>query len=217
MFPPLYVILDHGLIWTSPEDCAKSLMSSGVELFQYRAKHASGRECFETCVRLVSLLSASQARLIVNDRSDIAALVGARGVHVGQNDLMPDDARRICGSALWVGVSTHTLDQICAANLSSADYIAVGPIFATSTKLNPDAVVGLSFISEARRLTRKPIVAIGGITLARAAEVYAAGADSLAVVSDILSASVPAARAREFLDVAADCMQKRNSRTTLMS
>jgi thiamine-phosphate pyrophosphorylase len=122
---------------------------------------------------------------------------------VGQDDLGVEEARGICGSESWVGVSTHTLAQVEAANRTTADYIAVGPIFPTSTKQNPDAVVGTELLRHARQITRKPLVAIGGVTLERAAEVYGAGADSLAVIRDLIRAPDPGARAREYLDVAA--------------
>jgi thiamine-phosphate pyrophosphorylase len=124
-------------------------------------------------------------------------------VHVGQEDLGVEDARAICGPDRWVGVSAHTLEQVAEANLTSADYVAFGPIFPTATKKNPDPVVGTDLLRQARRITKKPLVAIGGITLERAAEVYRAGADSLAVIRDLISVPNPAVRAREYLDVAA--------------
>ncbi|HEV2490166.1 MAG TPA: thiamine phosphate synthase [Candidatus Acidoferrales bacterium] len=202
MFPPLYAVIDLDLLPASPEVFAEHLAGAGIELIQYRAKHSTAREYFDVCKKLVAQLSGQDVRLIVNDRPDIAAIVGAGGVHVGQEDLPPDDARRICGPGPWVGVSTHNLEQFRAANLTSANYIAVGPIFCTSTKEKPDPVVGTEFIREARKLSRKPIVAIGGITLERAAEVYEAGADSIAVARDLLRAPDPGARAKEFLAVA---------------
>ncbi|MGH9727559.1 MAG: thiamine phosphate synthase [Candidatus Acidiferrales bacterium] len=214
MFPPLYAVLDEDLLKVPAQKCAWQLASAGVELIQYRAKHSSPRAYFEACSNLAEALASRNVRLIINDRPDIAAMAGAGGVHVGQQDLPPDDARRICGSGRWVGVSTHTLEQLRAAAKTSADYIAVGPIFSTSTKEKPDAVVGASFIREARKLTSKPIVAIGGITRERAAEVYEAGADSIAVIRDLLETSDPVARATEFLAIA-KCSQinsKRNSR-----
>jgi thiamine-phosphate pyrophosphorylase len=210
MFSPLYAVLDRDLLRMSAGDCVESLVVAGVELIQYRAKHSTPREYFDACVELVKRLSGRNVRLIVNDRPDIAAMAGAGGVHVGQDDMPADEARRICGLDLWVGVSTHNLDQVREANLTSADYIAVGPIFATSTKEKPDPIVGTAFIREARKLTRKPIVAIGGITLAHAGEVFAAGASSVAVARDILLASDPSARAKEFLAVAEHSL--RNSR-----
>ncbi|HEV2616252.1 MAG TPA: thiamine phosphate synthase [Candidatus Acidoferrales bacterium] len=203
MFPPLYAVLDEDLLKMPAQRCARELASAGAELIQYRAKHSSPRAYFEVCSNLTETLAGRDTRFsvrfIVNDRPDIAAMVGAGGVHVGQDDLPPDDARRVCGSGRWVGISTHTLEQVRAAAKTSADYIAVGPIFSTSTKEKPGAVVGTSFIREARKLTSKSIVAIGGITRERAAEVYEAGADSIAVIRDLLETSDPAARVKEFL------------------
>jgi thiamine-phosphate pyrophosphorylase len=182
---------------------AEALAGSGVELIQYRNKTASSRQFFEISRKLSSLLGPLGARLIVNDRADIALLAGAGGVHVGQEDLAVEDARAICGPDRWVGVSTHSLDQLAAADRTSADYIAFGPIFTTQTKKNPDPVVGTELLRKARGMTKKPLVAIGGVTLERAAEVYRAGADSLAVIRDLICAPDPVARAREFLNVAA--------------
>jgi thiamine-phosphate pyrophosphorylase len=182
---------------------AEALTASGVELIQYRNKTATSRQFFEISRRLSNALGPRGVRLIVNDRPDIALLAGAGGVHVGQDDLSVEDARAVCGANRWVGISTHTLDQVVAADSTSADYIAFGPIFATATKKNPDPVVGTELLRKARQLTKKPLVAIGGITLERAAEVYRAGADSLAVIRDLIRTPNPAVRAREFLDVAA--------------
>lgn len=204
MFPSLYAVLDEELMKTPVVKCARELAAAGVELIQYRAKHLSSRKYFENCATLAEALATRNARFIVNDRPDIAAMVGAGGVHVGQEDLHPDDARRICGTGRWVGVSTHNLEQVRAVADAPVDYIAVGPVYPTSTKKNPDPVVGPALICEARKLTHKPIVAIGGITLERAREVFAAGANSVAIIRDILQASNPAARAREFLAIAAD-------------
>ena len=203
MFPPLYAVLDEELMQTPVVKCAKELAAAGVELIQYRAKNLSSRKYFENCATLAEALANRNARFIVNDRPDIAAMVGAGGVHVGQQDLHPSDARRICGTGRWVGVSTHNLDQVRAVASAPVDYIAVGPVYPTVTKKNPDPVVGPVLIREARKLTRKPIVAIGGITLQRAPEVFAAGANSVAVIRDILESRDPAARAREFLAIAA--------------
>lgn len=203
MFPSLYAVLDQRLMKTPVVKCAKDLVSAGVELIQYRAKELTPRAYFATCSSLAEALASGNARLIINDRPDIAAMVGAGGVHVGQDDLAPGDARKICGSGRWVGVSTHNLEQVRAAAKAPVDYIALGPIFPTSTKKKPDPVVGTSLIREARKLTQKPIVAIGGITLERASEVFAAGANSVAVIRDLLDAPDPAARAREFLAIAA--------------
>jgi thiamine-phosphate pyrophosphorylase len=203
VFPPLYAIIDPTLLTISELALAETLAGSGVELIQYRDKTASSRRYFEISRQLSKVLGPRGARLIVNDRPDVALLAGAGGVHVGQEDLSVEDARAVCGPDRWVGVSTHSLEQLAAADHTSADYVAFGPIFQTATKKNPDPVVGTELLRKARAITKKPLVAIGGITLERAAEVYRAGADSLAVIRDLICAPDPAVRAREYLDVAA--------------
>jgi thiamine-phosphate pyrophosphorylase len=208
VFPRLYAIIDPALLTISELDLAEALAGSGVELIQYRNKTASSRQFFEISRQLASALGPRGVRLIVNDRPDIALLAGAGGVHVGQDDLGVEDARAICGTDRWVGVSTHTLEQLAAADRTSADYIAFGPIFPTATKKNPDPVVGTDLLRQARRMTKKPLVAIGGITLERAAEVYRAGADSLALIRDLISVPNPGVRAREYLDVAASARSR---------
>ena len=176
VFPRLYAIIDPTLLTISELDLAETLAGSGVELIQYRNKTASSRQFFEISRQLSSALKRRGVRLIVNDRPDVALLAGAGGVHVGQDDLPVEDARVIFSGLdsedRWVGVSTHTLEQLAAADRTSADYIALGPIFPTSTKKNPDPVVGTELLRRARQLTKKPLVAIGGITLERAAEVF---------------------------------------------
>jgi len=203
VFPRLYAIIDPTLLTISELELAEALAGSGVELIQYRSKTATSRQFFEVSRKLSSFLRPRGVRFVVNDRADIALLADAGGVHVGQDDLSVEDARTIVGPGRWVGFSTHSLEQVAAADATSADYIAFGPIFPTATKKNPDPVVGTGLLRKARQLTRKPLVAIGGITVERAAEVYRAGADSLAVIRDLISVPNPAVRAREYLDVAA--------------
>jgi thiamine-phosphate pyrophosphorylase len=140
-------------------------------------------------------------RVIINDRVDIAIAVKADGVHLGQDDLPPGRARLLLGESRIIGFSTHTLEQALAADLEPVDYVAIGPIYQTSTKENPDRVVGLEKVSEVRRSISKPLVAIGGITLHTALSVSEAGADSIAVISDLLSAGDIAERMRAFVDV----------------
>jgi len=201
VLPPLYVILDAALL-TSPEvEVARKLNDAGVRLFQYRNKRGSTRELFQASSALAAELSQRGALLFVNDRPDIAYLSGASGVHVGQNDLPVPESRAVMGKGKFLGVSTHNLEQFSAAAASDADYIAVGPIFATDSKANPDPVVGTAMIQKARKLTQKPIVAIGGISLERAREVVEAGADSVAIISDVLRANDPAGRARQYLEL----------------
>src|SRR5580698_22874 len=168
VLPRLYVILDAALI-TSPErDCAASLAEAGVRLLQYRNKSAPARQYLESSRALAETLVPRGVTFFVNDRPDVAFLAGASGVHVGQEDLDVEQARQVAGQNKLVGVSTHNLDQFQRAAASSADYIAVGPIFGTSSKANPDPVVGVEFIRKTRALGDKPIVAIGGIRVERA-------------------------------------------------
>jgi thiamine-phosphate pyrophosphorylase len=201
VLPRLYVILDAALLKIPAKECAKCLVDAGVRLIQYRDKRASGRELFETSRELASFLNPLHVQFIVNDRADVAALAGARGVHVGQEDLKVDQVRGVMGEGKWVGMSTHNTGQFRGALGSSADYIAVGPVFATGSKENPDPVVGVGFVRETRGMTDRPIVGIGGITLERAGEVLDAGADSVAIISDILRAENVGKRAREYVDL----------------
>jgi len=179
------------------------LIESGVRLIQYRSKNVSSREQLRVSARLAELFLPHGITFFVNDRPDVAALAGASGVHVGQEDLGVEDARRIVGREKWIGVSTHNAEQVRRAAETSADYVAVGPIYATTTKENPDPVVGTEFVRQARALTEKPLVAIGGITLERAPEVLAAGADSLVVISDIWRAADPRTRIRQYQELLA--------------
>jgi thiamine-phosphate pyrophosphorylase len=178
---------------------AQKLIDAGVKMLQYRAKYATARELWAESRAIGEVTRRAKCTFIVNDRPDVAYLAKADGVHVGQDDLDPEQARNVIGPDRWVGVSTHNLEQFRQAAATSADYIAVGPIFQTSSKANPDPVVGTGLLRLVRVLTEKPIVAIGGITLERAADVLAAGADSVAVISDILRPKDPAATAREFI------------------
>jgi thiamine-phosphate pyrophosphorylase len=200
---PLYVIVDaevlaaHGV---SLAAVASELRAAGVTLLQYRDKNGSPQEILRACAILRDAFTGSPCRLILNDRADLAVLANFDGVHVGQDDLSPEDARRVVGPGRIVGVSTHTDEQVRIAGQSCADYIAIGPVFATGTKLNPDPVVGLEGVRRARALTRKPLVAIGGITRANARSVTDAGADSIAVISALFAPNESSAQlARDFL------------------
>ena len=199
LLPRLYVILDAGLMREPATEFVRKLIGSGVEVLQYRAKNVPAREMLASARELAAVARSAGARFFVNDRPDVAYLAGAHGVHVGQDDLGVEEARVVVGLDAWVGLSTHNSEQFEKAAMRSADYIAVGPIFATTSKANPDPIVGLHLIRRARRLTKRPIVAIGGITLERAAEVIEAGADSVAVINDILGVDDPVSRAREYL------------------
>lgn len=201
MFPSVYAIVDAGVGGERALEIAEELAEAGVQLIQYRDKKATARQLLEACSALAPRLRG-RARFVVNDRADIAALCDAGGVHVGQEDLGVEDARAICGAGRWVGVSTHNLEQFRAAIGTSADYVAVGPVFATSSKEKPDPVVGVEFVARARELTRKPIVAIGGISVENAESVYRAGADAVAVIRDLMAAENPGGRAAEYLRMA---------------
>jgi thiamine-phosphate pyrophosphorylase len=211
LFPALYAILD-----ATPAQSTNSLLSlaqklahAGVQLIQLRAKHTPPRQFQEIAAALIAA-APKNVRIVLNDRPDIANITHAAGVHVGQEDLPVEAARKLCPTPQWVGISTHNLEQLRAANETSADYIVVGPIYPTTTKVNPDRVVGLDLIRAARKLTRKPLVAIGGITINSAPEVFQAGADSVAIISDLINALDPAQRAREYLSVAAQAIAARN-------
>ncbi|WP_263417558.1 thiamine phosphate synthase [Terriglobus albidus] len=187
--PRLYPILDAGVLAArqiSIEQFAGELASAGVSLLQYRDKAASPQATLANLQRIRS--STPGVTLLLNDRPDLARIGRCDGVHVGQTDLHPDDARRIVGAGKLIGVSTHTFDQFEAAVSTEADYLAIGPIYATATKQNPDPVTGLALLRQVRKLTQKPIVAIGGITSERALEVLDAGADSVAVISALVPA-----------------------------
>ncbi len=199
--PPLYVILDAALLPSDPIELTKKLLDAGSRLFQYRNKTSSSRELLHASQALCMTVRQHGGAFMVNDRADISRLAGASGVHLGQDDLSVAAAREVVRADSLIGLSTHNLPQFAAAVESSADYIAVGPIFSTTGKHNPDPVVGVDFIRKARKLTTKPIVAIGGITLERAREVIDAGADSVAVISDILKAKNPSDRVRQYLQL----------------
>jgi thiamine-phosphate diphosphorylase len=200
--PRLYAILDAAQTGDrSLTEVCEILLAAGVRLIQYRDKHASSRQLYEAGCQIAEQVRRAGGLFIVNDRADVARAVGADGVHLGQGDLPVELARRSLEPGKPVGCSTHDLAQVREADQSSADYIAFGPIFPTQSKAKPDAVVGLAGLREARQATRKPLVAIGGITLATAREVTEAGADSVAVIADLLKAADIGARAREFLRV----------------
>jgi thiamine-phosphate pyrophosphorylase len=209
ILPRLYCIADVAFLPTSAELIAfsKELVDGGCTLLQYRNKSGNARTMLEQARELRRLSPIIQnenphfsqnrgemgyphldisVRLIMNDRADLCLAAEFDGVHVGQEDLSPQAVRKIIGPQRWLGVSTHNPEQLSEADLTSADYLAIGPVFATSSKAKPDPVVGLEGVRRARALTRKPLVAIGGITRENAASVIEAGADSVAVISDLL-------------------------------
>jgi len=185
--PRLYAILDASQFPDGPAlfAAAEDMAAGGVTLLQYRNKMGTTRQILEDARELKRRVGQS-VRLIMNDRSDLCMAAGYDGLHVGQDDLSPEGARRMIGSDLWLGVSTHNPEQLEVANTTSADYLAIGPVFVTSSKERPDPVVGVEGVRRARQLTRKPLVAIGGISRANALEVIKAGADAVAVISDLV-------------------------------
>lgn len=199
----LYPILDSAFLPTENRESflrmlSASLLDAGVTLLQYRNKQGSDREQLEDARILRESLPGGRVQLIMNDRADLAVLAGFDGVHVGQTDLSPAAARRVVGESSIVGVSTHNREQLQEAVASVADYVAIGPVFATTSKQNPDPVVGLEAVRLARSLTSKPVVAIGGIGLENANTVLEAGASSVAVISAVFAAPDPAKMVRDF-------------------
>lgn len=196
----LYPILDRSCFPNSGSllRAAEALVEAGCTLIQYRNKSGSARQMLDEARELRACLGEG-VRLIMNDRADLCLAAGLDGLHVGQDDLSPASARRIIGANRWLGVSTHNPEQLALADQTSADYLAIGPVFATSSKANPDPLVGLEGVRRARELTRKPLVAIGGITRANARSVIEAGADAVAVISDLLRD--PRKSAEEFLRI----------------
>ena len=181
---------------------AEDLKVAGVQLVQYRNKVAEPDSILRSAAVIWEIFAGTGCRLIMNDRADLAVLAGFGGVHVGQGDLSPEGARRVVGVERWVGVSTHNDEQVRIANEMSADYIAVGPVFATGTKVDAEPVIGLDGVRRARKLTRKPIVGIGGITRGNARSVIDAGADSVAVISGLIVEGETVEKvARDFLEI----------------
>ena len=202
--PRLYAIVDVSC-FAAPlrttaaiVDYARELAAGGATFIQYRNKVGTTREMLGHA-RELRLALGDGVTLIMNDRADICIAAGFEGVHVGQDDLSHEGARTVIGPSRVLGISTHNLEQLKEADAGPADYIAYGPVFPTSGKRNPDPVVGLEGIRAARAATKKPLVAIGGITRANARSVIDAGADSVAVISDLLSS--PTKVAAEFLRV----------------
>lgn len=188
--PRLYAIADAGVLarrGVGVAEFARELQAAGVTLLQYRDKDGSPQDVLRNAAAIREAFAGTDCRLILNDRADLTVLAGWNGVHVGQDDLSPADARRVVGTSRLIGTSTHSDEQVRVADAGCADYVAVGPVFATGTKLDAEPVIGLDGVRRARALTAKPIVAIGGITRTNAASVVAAGADSVAVISGLFA------------------------------
>jgi thiamine-phosphate pyrophosphorylase len=180
--PAFYPVLDADRVSAIP--AAEALLAAGARILQYRHKSFFSQKAFEEASRIAELCRSAGALFIVNDRADIAKLLDA-GLHLGQDDLAPADARRVLPASSIVGFSTHNEQQLRAGDTEPVDYLAIGPIFATRSKQNPDPVVGLGRLRTLRSLTRKPLVAIGGITRELAPKVFEAGADSVAIIGDL--------------------------------
>jgi thiamine-phosphate pyrophosphorylase len=163
---------------------AARILEAGAHILQFRHKGFFSRDAFQQAREIAALCRDTDALFVINDRADIARLLGA-ALHLGQDDLTPTDARRVLGDGAFIGFSTHNEEQLRAAETEPADYLAFGPIFGTSSKINPDPVVGLDELRRLRALTTRPLVAIGGITRSNARSVIEAGADSLAVIGDL--------------------------------
>jgi thiamine-phosphate pyrophosphorylase len=184
----------------------QQLLQGGATLLQYRDKSDDARR-FLNCARELRRVTLNKATLIINDRADLCLAGGADGVHLGQDDLSPAGARNIFAAVaiqeardqLLIGFSTHNLAQVQEADSMPIDYIAVGPVFATASKANPDPVIGLAGVRRAREATGKPLVAIGGIARNNCRQVMEAGADSVAVISDLLES--PRKAVEEFLRI----------------
>jgi thiamine-phosphate pyrophosphorylase len=186
-----------------PIDLARAFLAGGATFLQLRAKAMPSGALLELAEAIAVLAHQAGGTLVVNDRADLARLAGADGVHVGQDDLSPSAVRRIIGDGAIVGLSTHTVEQLNAAAREPISYLAIGPVFGTSSKNTGYDAIGLSLVREAAAVARRarvPLVAIGGITLDRAASVIEAGAASVAVIGDLLTTGDPEGRTRAFLE-----------------
>ena len=200
--PRVYPILDtesldrQGLAF---ETAAASFLDGGAGILQIRHKSHWSRAVFESAQTVARLCREAGTPLIVNDRADFAMLLEA-GLHIGQDDLAPRDARRLIGPDAVLGFSSHNVNQLCAAGGEPVDYVALGPIFRTASKQNPDPVTGVEELRRCRPLIEKPLVAIGGITQENALQVLEAGADSLAVIAGLLPEKATAHSLRERME-----------------
>ena len=184
----LYPILDTATLELRGGSCeavAAAWLEGGARILQFRHKAHWSRTTFETAREIARLCREAHALFIVNDRADIAMLLEA-GLHLGQDDLTPRDARLLLGPAAVLGFSSHNIDQVCAGACEPVSYLAFGPLYPTTSKRNPDPVTGIERLKECRALVDKPLVAIGGITRETAPAILAAGADAVAVISDLI-------------------------------
>jgi thiamine-phosphate pyrophosphorylase len=196
--PRLYAIADAS--FGDPVRLAECLFNGGVHLVQVRNKNAAAGELLKQVERILSL-APDDSQVVVNDRVDIAFIARAAGVHLGQMDLPPAEARRILDPGQVIGFSTHNLEQALEADKLPVDYVAVGPIFPTATKQNPDPVVGVEELAKICKAIHKPVVAIGGIKMENAGDVLRAGAASIAVIRDVLDCADVVARVQKWIQV----------------
>jgi thiamine-phosphate pyrophosphorylase len=197
--PSVYPILDTAAVsrtGLTVLEAVEAFLGGGAEILQFRHKDFWSREIFALAEQVACRCADAGVPFIVNDRADYAAMLGA-GLHVGQDDLSPVDARRVIGGEAPLGFSTHNPDQMRAAQAEPVDYVAFGPVFATASKEKPDATVGLGGLALVRAITPKPLVAIGGITLENAAACWSAGADSVAVIGGLLHGRCTVAEVRD--------------------
>ncbi len=200
--PRVYPIVDTESLQArgiSMETAAAAFLDGGASILQIRHKSHWSRDVYASAQSVARLCREHGATLIVNDRADIALLLEA-GLHVGQDDLPPRDARQLMGPDAIVGFSSHNPRQLCAAGGEPVDYVALGPVFGTASKRNPDPVVGVEEVRRCRALLDKPLVAIGGITPENALDVLRAGADSLAVIAGLLPAAPTAQSLRQRME-----------------
>ena len=185
--PPVYPITDSQISGLSHTEQVRRLIEGGARFMQLREKHVAARDFFPDASAAIAYAHENQSLIVINDRVDIAVAAGADGVHLGQTDLPPEAARRLLGNDAIIGFSTHSVEQLKDALRMPIDYIAIGPIFPTSTKENPNPTVGIDGITMAKYFVGDtPLVAIGGITAANAKSVLVRGADSAAIISDLL-------------------------------
>jgi len=186
--PRVYPITDTQISGLSHVEQVALFADGGATVVQFREKRAPPLEFYEQAKAALAVARKRGVQLIINDRVDIAFAIGADGVHLGQDDLPPEAARRLLGDDIVIGFSTHNLQQAIEASTWPIDYLAIGPIFATSTKEDPDPVIGLEGLRGVREaIGKRPLVGIGGITPANARAVIDAGADSVALISSLLS------------------------------
>jgi thiamine-phosphate pyrophosphorylase len=212
--PPFYPILDTGILAVrefSVVAAAEAILETGARILQFRHKDFFSRATFEQAQEVAKLCRAAGVRLVMNDRADFAKLLSS-ALHLGQDDLAPSDARKLLPSPEIIGFSTHNREQLVQGDAEPVDYLAIGPIFATGSKKNPDPVVGGVELAALRAVTKKPLVAIGGITRTTACSVLDAGADSLAIIGDLypdpLTKLDLRKRAEEWLVIAASRNKK---------